>query len=280
MLPWIPLAAGTGVSLLSTFMQSRNARAAQDAEAQNLQLQKDTLDYSKGIQQEIFRREDSSIQRRIEDLKAAGMSPVLAAGQGARAGGVVPVKAPQRGMQSFEMKRQNILNFAGQAADISRTVAETDLINSQVKKNTAETGRTEQVTAQEKEMFEHKVRQIVNENSLFRSTMLQKIKQAEYVTDKVKYDSFISRNRQWYTAAETDMKILDRAWKEEFATQAYMLAKKNGITINPYSLDILTKYLAYGITEYDYKYWKSISQPTSGSMSLWKMLMGGLKDLK
>lgn len=61
----------------------------------NYQLQQDMFGYQKGIQQDIFNREDNAIQRRVDDLRAAGLSPVLAAGQGASAGSVVQTKAPQ-----------------------------------------------------------------------------------------------------------------------------------------------------------------------------------------
>lgn len=51
--------------------------------------------YQKDLQNEIFRREDTSIARRVHDLKASGLSPVLAAGQGAGTGGIVSTHAPE-----------------------------------------------------------------------------------------------------------------------------------------------------------------------------------------
>lgn len=51
--------------------------------------------YQKNLQKEIFRREDTSINRRVHDLKASGLSPVLAAGQGAGTGGIVSTKQPE-----------------------------------------------------------------------------------------------------------------------------------------------------------------------------------------
>lgn len=55
--------------------------------------------YQQKLQNEIFNREDNSIQRRVADLKAAGLSPVLAAGQGAGTGGIVNTRPPETDMQ-------------------------------------------------------------------------------------------------------------------------------------------------------------------------------------
>lgn len=47
------------------------------------------FDYQKALQQQIFEREDTAVQRRMEDMKAAGINPNLAAGSAASAGSIV-----------------------------------------------------------------------------------------------------------------------------------------------------------------------------------------------
>lgn len=43
---------------------------------QNLEFQRENLDYQKALQQQIFDREDSSYQRTVNDMRQAGLSPL------------------------------------------------------------------------------------------------------------------------------------------------------------------------------------------------------------
>lgn len=66
------------------------------ANKKNFDLQKENLAYQKDLQKQMFEREDNAVQRRINDLVKAGLSPTLAAGSAAGAGSVVSTSAPQR----------------------------------------------------------------------------------------------------------------------------------------------------------------------------------------
>lgn len=99
-------------------------------------------EYQKDLQNRMFNREDNSIARRVKDLKAAGLSPVLAAGQGADAGPVVQVKQPEintdviQGLQNlltmqkdFAVKDQQIQTLKSQKHlnDIQTSIKTWDL---------------------------------------------------------------------------------------------------------------------------------------------------------
>ncbi len=62
----------------------------------NYRLQKENLAYQKNLQQTIFGREDNAVRRRVADLKAAGLSPTLAAGSAASAGQAISTHAPEK----------------------------------------------------------------------------------------------------------------------------------------------------------------------------------------
>jgi len=61
----------------------------------NFQEQQKMNDYMKDVQAQTWARDDNSIQRRVEDLKRAGLSPVLAAGTGASNSAPIKLAAPQ-----------------------------------------------------------------------------------------------------------------------------------------------------------------------------------------
>jgi len=123
----LPVIAGVGLAGAGLYQQYKNY--------QNQQKQQE---YERGLQNKIFEREDTSTSRRVEDLRSAGLNPVLAAGDGAGAGAVVNTKPPQ--MDNPLDAITGVLALLKMKEDISNTVAQRDLIAQQVSKAQAEAG--------------------------------------------------------------------------------------------------------------------------------------------
>lgn len=85
------------------------------------------MNYQKEMQQEAWRREDNAVQRRVDDLGAAGLSPVLAAGSSASASSPITIGAPDHGDIQGNIK--GAAEMVALQKSIAKTEADTLRIN-------------------------------------------------------------------------------------------------------------------------------------------------------
>lgn len=119
----------------------------------NYQSQSENLGWQKKAQKIIWTREDNAARRRVADLRAAGLSPTLAAGDTARAGQVVQTNPPQVDTSGMNNALSNAMQLMKMQADISLTEAQKKLMVAQTSKAYSESGNIKA----RKEQFEKDV---------------------------------------------------------------------------------------------------------------------------
>ena len=98
-------------------------------DAGNFALSMGAQAWQKQAQEKTWEREDNAIQRRVADMKAAGINPLLAAGNPAQASSPIQVGVPQASLENVSA----LTSVSRSKQDIARSKTEQVLMGEQMK---------------------------------------------------------------------------------------------------------------------------------------------------
>jgi hypothetical protein len=118
-------------------INEKNWERQQQVNQQNIDFQREQNDLTRA-------REDNAIQRRVADLKASGLNPLLAAGQGAAS---APLTAPRSETSTMEAHKFNEAAMMGATLDAAKAQTEINYMKAQTEKTKAEADSVKEMTA-------------------------------------------------------------------------------------------------------------------------------------
>lgn len=112
---------------------------ADKANKENLARQKEQQAWERQAQLRTWEREDTAVQRRVADLRKAGLSPTLAAGSAASVSSPIRGESPK--LDYTPSRSQMVMEAIKAKADVSRTLMENEYVAQQLQRSKAETWR-------------------------------------------------------------------------------------------------------------------------------------------
>ena len=112
-----------GLSLGAGILQNHtNAEAVEEANKANLQATRETNAQNLELTRQAWARDDNAVQRRTADLRAAGMSPLLAAGSSAGNTNPAAMSTPQIAAKKYDYSQ--MMNGINQGIALAQSSAQ------------------------------------------------------------------------------------------------------------------------------------------------------------
>ena len=239
-------ALNVGANLLNAGANLFGAYNQMNTNDLNYKLQKEQYEYQKNLQQIMFGREDNAVQRRVADLKAAGLSPTLAAGSAASAGPVVSTSAPQR--NSDLSAYMTLANIGTMLANQQKAQTEADIARQSLAQAKIQT----QASALSKELLGNQVELSNLDKKYYLNKGVAPIEVNQDWQQRLvnliypKLEDWIfgdedSEKKGWIASILENSNPTDTSGYRTFDKEVPRVKLSNGDTLNDYEYDVLKK---------------------------------------
>lgn len=198
-------------------------------------------DYQRAMQSQAWNREDQSVQRKVADLREAGLSPTLAAGSSAQTMAPMRIEAPK--VPDISQSMNQIVGFSKAMQDLKMTKSQMEMLELQKENQRISNKYADELLSNKVEAGDI-ANDFANQSFNTRLFMLQeKLSTQEKITlnkdldnkmAQLKIDDYWMVRARWYTeeaafvaAGVAGAKRLDQVDKEIAIKQAYLDMAKN-----------------------------------------------------